>query len=112
MSDSPKRRWFQFSLGRAFVFITIAALLMAWAAWNWRLERQRRELLRVPQAFYFDKDPTSIKRLLFGARRVYFIHLIPDTFDDAYLARLRELFPEAEIQVSSDLDVTPTRKPG
>ena len=93
-----------------FAFVAIVAVLAAWATWNWRLERQRRELLRVPQAFYFDKDRTSIKWLLFGTRDVYFIHLVPGTFDDAYLAKLRESFPEAEIRISSDLDVTPSRK--
>ena len=105
MSEGPvKRRWFQVGLRRMFAWVAIVAILAAWATWNWRLEQQRWELLRVPQAFYFDKDRTSIKWLFFGTRDVYFIHLVPGTFDDAYLVKLRELFPEAEIHISPDLD--------
>lgn len=108
--DQTKLRWFQFSLRRLFILFTIVTVVTAWAGLNWRLERKRRELLRVPQAFYFDKYRTSIKWHLFGTRQVYFIHLMPGTFDDAYLADLRECFPEAEICISADPDEPPRRR--
>jgi hypothetical protein len=119
MSEGPKRRWFQFSLRRVFVLVTIIAILTAWAISNWRAERERRAFLgaagavnghpRTIQGYHCDWDRKSIKWLLFGERRVTFMNLYPGTYDDIYLMRVRSLFPEAEIVSSSDPNVEPRK---
>ncbi len=122
MSEGPtKRRWFQVSLRRLFSLVTIIAILTAWATFNWRRAQQRQEFIRLAGAIddhartiqgYQEKwDRKSIKWLLFGERRYTFMNLYPGTFDDAYLAKARELFPEAEIVSSSDPNVEPTNEP-
>jgi hypothetical protein len=102
-----------------FVLVTIIAILTAWATWNWRVERERREFLGAAgaanghaitiQGYECDWDRKSIKWLLFGERRVTFMNLYPDTYDDANLVRVRSLFPEAEIVSSSDPNVEPKK---
>jgi hypothetical protein len=113
MSDGQKPcRRLQFSLRQVFKIVTIVAILIGWAVWNWRRARERQEFLgvggaingheRIIQAYSCDWDAKSIKWLLFGERRVYFINLYPATYDDAYLVQMRNLFPEAEISSSWD----------
>jgi hypothetical protein len=114
-----KRHQFRFGLRRLFALVTIIAVLTAWAISNWRIEHERREFLgvagavngnvRTVQGYRFDWDRKSIKWWLFGERRVTFMNLYPGTYDDAYLMRVRSLFPEAEIVSSSDPNVDPTK---
>jgi hypothetical protein len=120
MSESPaKRRQVRFGLRRLFALVTIIAILTAWAVSNWRAERERRDFLgaagainghaRTIQGYEVDWDRKSIKWWMFGERRVTFMNLYPGTYDDAYLLRVRSLFPEAEIVSSVDENVEPTK---
>lgn len=121
IASASQRRWPRFSLRALFVMLTTAAILTAWAVSNYRWAHQRREFMaaagavngheRTVQGYHTQESRTYIWWLLFRDHRVTFVHLFPGTFDDAYLVQVRELFPDAEISISSDPNAEPKLAP-
>ncbi len=74
---------------------------------SWQTTQLRREYLnhagainghpRTMQGYSFRATRRTLGGLLFGDGRVTEIWLYPGSYDEAYLRRMRELFPEAVI---------------
>jgi hypothetical protein len=121
MSETPKRRWFQFGIGTLFVLVTALAAILGWASYQLNWIRQRREMVSRPDVEawchawadgHFPPAPGEL--WLFGAHGYDWIKIVVDvpldpsddvpldrerTADEvATLERARELFPEAAVQ--------------
>ena len=57
---------------------------------------------RTMKGYAFRWDRASLRRWLFGDKTVTEFWLYRETVDDAYLAHVQALFPEAKIQLQSD----------
>jgi hypothetical protein len=118
MTPAPKRRWFQWSLRTLFVVVTLVACCLGYQL-NWI--RERHSLIDVPQQTGVDPEydialmPMSLRASLqvetkdapwplrwLGERGVYTLYM-RDDMPESEVARIRALFPEAEIdRVSKD----------
>jgi hypothetical protein len=108
MSDiqQPRRR-LKFGLRGLFVATAIVGLLVAFVVRGWQRTQERLEYCnkagavgghaRTMQGFSFRVNRWSLEWQLFGDKEVTSISLYPGTYDDAHLAYLRNLFPEATI---------------
>ncbi len=102
-----RRRWFVFSLRSLFVLMLLAGVLATVLVRTWQTTQLRREYLdhagainghsRTMQGYSFRATRRTPGGLLFGDGRVTEIWLYPGSYDEAYLRRMRELFPESEI---------------
>ncbi|MGD9722173.1 MAG: hypothetical protein AB7O59_11980 [Pirellulales bacterium] len=107
------RRWFRFRLWHLFLATALVALLAAWATRNWQRTQARLHFVanagavdghvRTMQGYSF-RRPSSVTGRLFGDIEVEEIWLYPGTYDAAYLARVRELFPEAPREAIRDFN--------
>lgn len=115
---TPRRRWFRFGLRTMFVVLTMFSLWLGWQA-NWI--RERHSLIDAPQQTGVEPEYDVISQsmslraplqvetkdapwplLWLGERGVYTLY-IRDDMPKAEVARIRALFPEAEIDhVSKD----------
>jgi hypothetical protein len=103
-----RRRWFAFSLRSLFVLMLLAGVLAAVLVRSWQTTQLRREYLnhagavnghlRTMQGYSSRVTRRTLGGLLFNDGRRTEIWLYPGSYDEAYLKRLRELFPEADIK--------------
>jgi hypothetical protein len=101
------RRWFRFSLRTLLVAVVVVAILSAMLVRLRNRTHLRLEYtanagavdghVRTMQGYRFRTKRWSVSGLLCGDRYVESIQLYPGTYDDAELAKIRALFPEAEI---------------
>jgi hypothetical protein len=101
------RRWLQFSLRGLLIAIFVVALLAALLARSWHRTRIRLEYVntagkvndhvRTMQGYSFSINRWTVSGLLFGDKEVDSIQLYPGSYDEAHLAYLHSLFPEATI---------------
>jgi hypothetical protein len=106
------RRWFQFSLARLLVAVTIVALIAAWLGWQVTLVGQRRELSKQiwdgGGSVYTAADLAQSGQLpgirpWLGDEPVGTIYLPPPRFSNEDFARVRAAFPEAHLFPSKPL---------
>jgi hypothetical protein len=102
-----KRRWFRFSLRTLLILVALVAIITAFLVRSWHRTQLRYEYtshagavdghVRTMQGYRFRVNRWRVSGLLFGDQHVETIKLYPGSYDDAELAKIRELFPEAKI---------------
>jgi hypothetical protein len=112
MSETPRRRRFQFTLRTIFVVVTLFGLLSTWAAYQLRWVSQRQAFLDQPHLFaeFNNTPPTTINKRgnswpvwaprglwLLGDRGVVSVWIPPDAYSHENYQEAVRLFPEALI---------------
>jgi hypothetical protein len=103
MREKPRRRWFQCELRTLLVVVALAAPLMTWAGYSLIWIRERHAV--IPWALVPDNSETRAPAGLwiFGERGYAKLYVAlagwPRGWD---VARLKELFPEADIVALHD----------
>jgi hypothetical protein len=102
-----RRRRFRFSLRALLLLVLVVAVVTAILMRFWHRTRLRYEYTshagavdghaRTMQGYRFRVNRWSVSGLLFGDQHVETIKLYPGSYDDAELAKIRDLFPEAKI---------------
>jgi hypothetical protein len=105
MSETPKRRWFRFSLRTLFVVVTVAAIAVGWVVYHLDWMRQRRQALEshailVPVAcdFGLGQCRTPWPLWILGEADVGAVSFaLPSSTSDEEVERIRRLFPEVDV---------------
>jgi hypothetical protein len=107
--ETPKRtrRWYQFRLRTLLVVVTLFCLIVGWIAIQARVAHQRKAALAGYSRFiilysFVDEDSrvalTSPLKRLFGDKPIAYM-VVSAALSGDDLKRLREVFPEAEIEL-------------
>ncbi|HEY2841016.1 MAG TPA: hypothetical protein VGJ26_17815 [Pirellulales bacterium] len=113
MEKPPRRRWFRYSLRTMFVVVTVVACCLGYQL-NWISGRHSliaaSQKTGVEAEYEAVSQPMSLRAPLkvetkdapwplrwFGERGVYTLY-IRDDMPESEVARIRALFPEAEIE--------------
>jgi hypothetical protein len=112
ISQLPKRRWFQFSLRRLFVVVTVFVLWLGQTLPAARRAVAEREAVMKRCISICDENSATVRHKLpitwrfLGAKPVWFLNVHYEADADE-LERVRALFPESEEILVFDDPQTP-----